>query len=104
MNIEITKRDFWRYINKKIKKIVHHQHVLNIISILFEEMILDLKNDKEIKIFNLGTLFLQKNNSKKYYDVRFQKIMESKPAKILKFVPSKKFKKKLVSRIDLDKK
>jgi nucleoid DNA-binding protein len=102
MNKEISKKIFWRYVNSKIKRKIHHYHVFAIISILFEEIVKDLLNNKEIKIFNFGTLSLNKTKAKKYYDVRFQKVMQSTGSRILKFELSKKIKKKLINYLDVD--
>lgn len=73
------------------------------ISILFEEMLKDLLAEKEIKIFNFGTLVLKKTKSKKYYDVRFQKIMTAPAGKLMKFTIAKKIRNKLCNNLDIDK-
>lgn len=102
MNKEISKRTFWRYVNIKINRVIHHYHVFAVISILFDEIISDLISGKQIKIFNFGTLYLKSTNPRKYYDVRFNKIMESGGNKIMKFSLSNKFKKKLIKYVSLD--
>lgn len=60
MPITISKRDLWRYVNRKIKRLIHHYHVFSVISLLFDEMVQDLRDGKEIKIANLGILVLKK--------------------------------------------
>jgi hypothetical protein len=40
--LSISKRNLWHYVNVKIKRIIHHYHVLSVISILFDEMCSDL--------------------------------------------------------------
>ena len=102
MNKEISKKIFWKYVNLKINRKIHHSHIYAVISILFEEIVQDLLSDKEIKIFNFGTLSLNKTKAKKYYDVRFQRLMQSKGGRILKFELSKKNKKKLINCLDVD--
>lgn len=102
MNKEINKRVFWRFVNLKIKRVIHHYHVFAVISILFDEIIKDLSGGKDIKIFNFGNLSLKSTKPRKYYDVRFNKIMESSGNKILKFSLSKKLRTKLISYICLD--
>ena len=102
MNQEINKRVFWRYINLKINRTIHHYHVFAVISILFEEMINDLVSGKDIKIFNFGKLSLKESKPKKYFDVRFSQVMSSKGGKLLKFSLSKKFRDKLINYINLD--
>lgn len=103
MNIEISRRPFWRFINKKFNGMVHNYHVLSVISILFDEITQDLKDGKRIKINNLGTLFIFKTMPKKYHSVVHRKIMMSAEGKILKFEISKELKKKLIEFLDLDK-
>ena len=102
MNIEISKRLFWRYVNIKLNRAVHSYHVFAIISILFEEIIEDLKKSKQIKIFNFATISLNETKPKKYFDVRYQKIMESKGGRLIKIDLSKKIKRKLVQYLDVD--
>jgi nucleoid DNA-binding protein len=98
----ISKLIFWRYVNKKIKRSINHYHVLSVITILFEEMLIDLKQGKEIKIFNLGTLTLGLTKPRKYYDVRFQKVMQSEGHKILRFILAPTLSKKLRALLDID--
>lgn len=98
----VSKRDFWRFVNSKSKDI-HFYHVGSVINILFEEMIQDLKEGKSINIYNFGEISLQKTKPKKYFDVRYQKVMFSVGAKILKFSLSQKLRKKLCGALDLDK-
>lgn len=102
-DISISKRNLWRYVNKKIKRSIHHYHVFSIISILFEEMLVDLKNGKKIKIFNFGTLTLQNAKPRKYYDFRFQKVMQSKGNRVLRFVLANSISKKIRACLDIDK-
>ncbi len=102
MNQEISKRLFWRFLNKKTKKIIHHYHIFSVMSILFDEIVKDLLKNKKIKIFNFGTLFLDKKNPKKYYDVRYQKIMISKGSRLLKLLLVKKLRSKLINLLDVD--
>ncbi len=104
MNIEITKRDFWRLVNKKINRSINSHHVINVISILFEEMANDLKDGKEINIFNFGTISLKKTKPRKYVHIISKNILESAGRKLLKFKVSKKFKKKILERVLVDKK
>jgi nucleoid DNA-binding protein len=99
----ISKRDFWRYVNQKIKRSINHYHVFSVITILFEELLIDLKNGKDIKVFNLGTLSLRPTKPRKYYDVRFQKVMQSEGHKILRFILARPISKKLRALLDIDK-
>lgn len=99
----VTKRIFWRYVNLKIKRAIHHYHVFAVISILFEEMIKDLKQGKEINIFNLGSLELKETKPRLYHDVNKKQVVLSKKRKILKFKLARKLKKRLTRNLDIDK-
>jgi nucleoid DNA-binding protein len=99
----ISKLVFWRYVNKKIKRSINHYHVLSVITILFEEMLTDLKEGKEIEIFNLGTLTLWPTKPRKYYNVVFQKVMQSEGHKILRFILAPPLSKKMRALLDIDK-
>lgn len=104
MALSISKRDLWHYVNRKIKRLIHHYHVFSVISILFEEMIRDLKDGKEIKITNLGTLVLKDTPPRKYHDVRFRRMMESPGHRVMRLFLAKTIRKKLCDSLDLDKK
>lgn len=103
MNQEISKKIFWRYVNKKINRSIHHYHVFSVISILFEELINDLINDKEIKIFNFVKLKLSRPRAKRYFNVVSRCMQESSGNRLLKFSLSPKLKKRLVQSLDVDK-
>ena len=98
----VTKRIFWRYVNVKIKRIIHHYHVFAVISILFEEMLKDLKEGKEIKIFNLGSLWLKDTEPRLYHDVNKRQVVLSEKRRILKFRLARKLKKRLTASLDID--
>jgi len=104
MSLSVSKRDLWHYVNRKIKRLIHHYHVFSVISILFEEMVRDLKAGKEIKIVNLGTLVLKDTPPRKYHDVRFQQVMESPGHRVMRLFLAKPIRKKLCESLDLDKK
>lgn len=99
----ISKRSLWQYVNIKIHRFIHYYHVLSIITILFEEILTDLKRGKDLKIFNFGTLSLKQLKPRKYFDVRHQKVMQAKAHKILRFTLTSSVRKKLVKHLDLDK-
>lgn len=100
--VNISKRIFWRYVNLKIKRVIHHYHVFSVISILFEEMLKDLKQGKEIKIFNLGSLVLKDTKPRLYHDVTKKQVVLSEKHKILKFKLARKLKKRLTGNLDID--
>jgi nucleoid DNA-binding protein len=104
MSLSVSKRDLWHYVNRKIKRLLHHYHVFSIISILFEEMIKDLQAGKEIRITNLGTLMLKDTPPRMYHDVRFRQIMQSPGHRVMRLFLAKSIRKKLCDSLDLDKK
>lgn len=104
MNLSISKRELWRYVNRKIKRLIHHYHVFSVITILFEEMIKDLQDGKKIKIANFGTLLLKDTPPRRYHDVRFHKVMQSPGYRIIRLFLAKPIRKKLCDSLDLDKK
>jgi len=96
----VNKRALWRYVNKKIKRSIHHYHVFSVISILFQEITKDLLAGKSIKIDNFGTLFLEKLKPRKHHDFNDRKIKWSKGNHILKFKIDKSFRNKLFEYLD----
>lgn len=100
----ISKRDLWHYVNRKVKRLIHHYHIFSIISILFDEVAKDLRDGKEIKITNLGTLVLKTMPPRKYHDVRFHKVMESPGHRVLRLFLARPLRKKLCDSLDLDSK
>ncbi len=99
----IGKMQLWKYINNKIDMIIQSYHIYGVMSILFDEMIKDFKSGKEIKIFNFGKIFLRQNESRKYFNVKYQKVMLSGKNKILKFYLAPSLRKKLCGELDIDK-
>lgn len=98
----ITKRMLWRYVNKKIKRSIHHYHVFSVLSILFDEMISSLKSGERIDIFNFGTLELKEKRPHRLMDIYNKKIIESKPFKVLSFKLNPDLKKILKDNLYLD--
>jgi len=100
----IDRRKLWRFVNKKFKGKINHTHILCVINILFDEMVKDLDANKEVKIHNLGTIFLYKTKPKKYFDFVHQKVMQSNTIRrLLKFSLKKRLKDKIKENIDIDK-
>ena len=98
----VSKRDLWKYVNLKIKRLIHHYHVFSVITILFEEMLNDLKQGKDIKIFNLGILSLKETKPRLYHDVTKKQLILSNKHKILKFLLAPKIRKKICEHLDID--
>lgn len=101
--ISISKRILWRYVNKKLKNTIHNFHVFGVITILFDELIKELKANEKIKIFNFGTLSLKKTLPRKYYDITRKEIRISPGYKIMKFVLAPQIRKKICQQLDIDK-
>ena len=74
-----------------------------VISILFEEIIKDFKNEERIKIYNFGTLRMKKTKPRPYHHVRYGVFMMSEGKNILEFLLSKKIRNKICSQIDMKK-
>lgn len=104
MSLSVSKRDLWHYVNRKIKRLIHHYHVFSVISILFEEMIKDLQAGKDIQITNFGKITLKEMPPRKYHDVRFRRVMESPGHRIMRLFLAKPIRKKMCDSLDLDKK
>lgn len=103
MSQSVSKRDLWRYVNRKIKRAVHRYHVFAIITILFEEMAKDLRRGKPIKIANLGTIILQPTKPRWFHHVTLRKMVLSPGHHVMRFLLTKPMHKKLVQFLDLDK-
>lgn len=101
--LSINKRTLWRYVNAKIKRLIHHYHVFSVITILFDEMIGDLLAGKDIKIANFGVLSLKSMKPRRYHDVVQKRVVLSKGHRILRFTLSPPIRKKLCDHLDLDK-
>lgn len=101
--LSVNKRTLWRFVNNKIRRIIHHYHVFSVITILFDEMIKDLVANKDIKIFNFGVLSLKNMKPRRYHDVTRRQVVLSKGHRILRFTLAAPIRKKLCDHLDLDK-
>jgi nucleoid DNA-binding protein len=86
-------------IDKKIDK----NHIVSIVSILFEEMLLDLSSGKKFNIGNFGKFFIKKMKPRKFFNVTQMKVTESVGNKILKFKFSQQNRRKILDSIDVEK-
>jgi nucleoid DNA-binding protein len=102
-DFSIDKRTLWKIINIKIGRQIKSSHVGSIINILFEELLNDLKDGKEIKIKNFGSFILKNTKPRKYHDVRYNRVMLSTGGKILKLTLPNLIKKKICQMLDIDK-
>ena len=98
----INKRLLWKYVNRKIKHTIHRYHVFGVMNILFDELLKDLKNGKEIEIFNFGSLKLKDSKARLYHDVTRRQVLMSKKHRILKFSLASAIRKKLCKHLKLD--
>lgn len=96
----ISRRVFWRYVNRKIKRVIHHYHVFSVINILFDELRKDLEQGKDIRIFNLGKLTLKDAKPRRYYDFTKGQMAFSEGYRILRFTLDPKIRKKLRDNLD----
>ena len=66
-----------KFIHDKVSVILKAEHVLNVIVLLFDELIKDLNDDKKITITNFGCIYLQKTNPKLYFDIVEKRLKKS---------------------------
>lgn len=97
----ISKRDLWHYVNRKIKRLIHHYHVFSVISLLFEEMLKDLQEGKEVKVANFGVLVLKDTPSRRYHDVNSHQMKESPGYRVMRLFLAKPIHKKICGSLDL---
>ena len=81
----VTKRILYKYVFFLLDKKIQLKHIQNIISILFEELFLDLKSFKKIKINNFAEIFLEKNPPKKYIPLNGVNFIDTEGLNSIKF-------------------
>jgi nucleoid DNA-binding protein len=99
----VGKRDLEVYVHRKLKGAISKHHIRGVISILFDEMIKELRAGKMIKIAKFGKLILKKLPPRHYYDVRHQRVMTSPGHYIMRFFMAEPVRKQLCRFVDLDK-
>lgn len=99
----ISIRQLWYYVNHKTNRVVNALHVLTVVNLLIEELVQDLKDNKEIKIFNFATISLEQMKSRPYIDIATKTKKMSKPNKKLTFKLNKNVKMLIFKNVDLDK-
>ncbi len=102
-NKSVDRRFLWKYVIKKIKKSIHHAHVMSVINILLDEVIKDLIVSKKIKIGNFGQFIFKKLQPRKHFNLRTQKYEMSKGNSIMRFELNKKLRKFLIKNLDVAK-
>jgi nucleoid DNA-binding protein len=98
--LKVNKRKLWRFISRDVKHFVHNLHIFAVISILVDEILKDLKEGKEIKIVNFGTLKIEKTKPKKFRNIKTAKFEISKPKNKLKLKLSRRLKKFVAEKKD----
>jgi len=98
MSQSYNKNSLWLMITKTINHSIHRLHVMSIISILIDEMIKELKNGKEIKIPNFGTLKVNDLKPKKIRSIATNKIKFARRTKSLRFKLTRKISKYLSNK------
>lgn len=103
MTPNIGKKQLWRHVNIKINRSIHHYHVFAVLNLLFEELMKDLADGKQIEIIGLGKFGLKQGSPRNFFNIWTQKMAHSAGHKILKFTLTKKLQKTLRDYWDLDK-
>jgi nucleoid DNA-binding protein len=98
----INKTYIWKCVNLKINNIVPPKHTLAIINILINEIFLDLKAGKTLKINNFCTMKIRENEPRKHYSLFKRRVVTSPGKKNLKISLDKKFVSNLKKYLDLD--
>ncbi len=96
----INKKKLWRLVNISLNRTIEAPHVFAVINILFEELLKDFKEGKELKIHNFGTLKLTLNEVQRSFNVVKQTVTYGKPSKMFKFKMGKHIKNKIVEQLD----
>jgi nucleoid DNA-binding protein len=100
---KIDRVALYKYVNKKIKRKINHHHVFSVIAILFDELSKDIRQDKEFKIINLGIFGVKRTAPRKYFIKFRNKHLITRSKRKIFFKVANKFKKKLISFLDIDK-
>ena len=99
----ICRAKLWHYVCAKINYVIHSAHVFAVIEILIEEMVKDLMEDKEIRIYNFGIIKLKRMPDRNHYDFIKKDFTITPGHRILRFVIFDKIKRKLCKLLDVDK-
>lgn len=99
----IDKKQFCNHVNAKLAGKVHSAHVLSIISILFDELLIDLAEKSVFSIGNFGKFKYIQMQPRRYFDIGAKEIRMSKSFKIIRFSLFKKMRDELIKNLDIDK-
>lgn len=92
------------FVGLRLKHSIRSQHIRNVISILIEELMVDLLSGVKIIIGNFGKFTLNKMLPRRHYDVTRKKFSISRGGgKIIRFFLDRKFRQILISNLDIPK-
>jgi len=100
----ISKRELWHKVNAKLRGRIHNTHVYSVINLLFEELISDLLNEKDIDIINFGTFTFKKMKDRRFWNVSTKEISTAPGNYVLRFFIANKLRKRILKNIAVDKK
>jgi nucleoid DNA-binding protein len=81
----IQKLKIVAFVSRRLRKSIGYFHILSVINILVEELIVELKIKREIKIPNFGTFRLKPLKPKRIKSVVSEKTILTKPSNSLRF-------------------
>lgn len=92
----------WRATNKKLQNAIHSYHVRSVLTILFEEIIVDLRARKDVRIKNFGMFRFAIIPSRVMKDL-FNRIITSQDRFCIKLDLAKSVYKYLIDNLDKNK-
>lgn len=99
----ITQSILVKYLSYKLGNVLDTSHIHPILSILLEEIHKSIKEDKELHIYNFGTLFLGPNPPRRVRNRITGEFKMSSGEKILRFKLTQSLKKIIRQFLDVDK-
>jgi nucleoid DNA-binding protein len=81
----IQKLKIVAFVSRKLENTIAYFHIFSVINILVEELIIELKTKREIKIPNFGTFRLKSLKPKKIKSVVNNQTILTKPSNSVKF-------------------
>jgi nucleoid DNA-binding protein len=94
---------FADYIHKKLKKEIALHHIVAVLTILLDEMVIELKRGQEVIVKNFGTFVLKTLKDREHHNVRTGERMISPGKKVLRLKMPRKITLYLLRRLDIDK-
>lgn len=103
MNLSIDKKKLVKSVYDSLNKKYNKQHVLSVITILFDELIKDLLSGKKIYINNFGEFSTVKTKPRRHMNIVSKQISISTGSTILKFNLNKRVARFLKNKLNIDK-